>query len=45
MLDNIDRKKIDWFPKIDYDKCIGCQKCFKFCRNGVYSWNKEKNNQ
>ena len=43
MLGGIDRKKINWFPTIDYDKCIGCGQCFDFCHNGVYQWDEEKN--
>jgi len=26
----------NWYPIIDYDKCIGCLTCFNFCPNGVY---------
>lgn len=37
----IPREKIPWFPTIDYEKCEGCQECFKFCRNGVYIWDEE----
>lgn len=36
------RDKIDWCPKIDYEKCTGCKECFKFCSHGVYSWDKKK---
>jgi NAD-dependent dihydropyrimidine dehydrogenase PreA subunit len=43
MFGGIDRKKINWFPTIDYDKCIGCQECYNFCRNGVYEWDEENN--
>lgn len=25
-----------WYPIIDYEKCIGCLECYKFCPNGVY---------
>ena len=27
----------DWFPVIDYGKCIGCLACVSFCKSGVYS--------
>lgn len=30
----------DWYPVIDYSKCIGCMTCVKFCPHGVYT---EKN--
>ena len=32
----IPRKKIPWYPIIDYEKCIGCGKCFEFCHNRVF---------
>jgi NAD-dependent dihydropyrimidine dehydrogenase PreA subunit len=32
----IPREEIQWFPRIDYAKCSGCQACFKFCKRGVY---------
>lgn len=41
-LNNILREKINWFPTIDKEKCIGCQECFKFCSHKVYGWDKEK---
>ncbi|MCM8771546.1 MAG: 4Fe-4S binding protein [Candidatus Omnitrophica bacterium] len=43
MFKEIPREKIPWFPKIDYEKCIGCKECYNFCKNGVYQWNEEKN--
>lgn len=33
----IPREDIDWFPTIDYSKCVGCLTCVKFCKHGVYS--------
>jgi len=30
-------KKIDWFPAIDYNKCIGCMACVNKCTHGVYA--------
>lgn len=38
----VPRKKIDWFPKIDYSKCTGCQECYKFCSHKVFGWDKKK---
>ncbi len=26
----------NWYPIIDYDKCIGCLACVKSCPHGVY---------
>ena len=26
----------NWYPIIDYEKCIGCMECYKFCPNGVF---------
>lgn len=26
-----------WYPIIDYDKCIGCLACVKFCPHEVYT--------
>ena len=33
----IPRKEIQWFPTIDYDKCIGCMACVNKCGHGVYA--------
>lgn len=27
---------VNWYPVIDYDKCIGCMACSDMCRHGVY---------
>ncbi len=35
------RENIPWNPEIDQIKCTGCGTCFKFCRNGVYSWDEQ----
>ncbi len=32
----IDRDKIEWFPTIDYEKCIGCMACVRKCTHRVY---------
>lgn len=26
----------NWYPIIDYKKCVGCLSCVKFCPNGVF---------
>ena len=38
----IPREEIKWYPKIDYDKCVNCKTCLKFCPNGVYGEEGEK---
>ena len=38
----IPRKKIDWYPTIDYGKCSNCLSCISFCKNGVYKNNDGK---
>ena len=32
----IERSKIPWNPKIDYDKCINCGTCVEYCKLGTY---------
>jgi NAD-dependent dihydropyrimidine dehydrogenase PreA subunit len=34
----IPREEIQWFPTIDFEKCTGCQSCFKFCKRGIYTF-------
>ena len=34
----VPRKKIPWYPTIDYDKCISCGKCVEYCHLGVYEF-------
>jgi len=31
------RSEIDWFPKIDYGKCISCMACVNKCEHRVYA--------
>jgi NAD-dependent dihydropyrimidine dehydrogenase PreA subunit len=31
------REKIDWFPTIDKDKCVGCGMCMN-CGRKVFDW-------
>jgi len=38
----IDRDKIDWYPKIDESKCVGCGLCATTCGRGVYKFDYEK---
>jgi NAD-dependent dihydropyrimidine dehydrogenase PreA subunit len=33
----IPREEIDWFPTINFEKCIGCLACLNKCTHGVYS--------
>jgi ferredoxin len=37
----IDRDKIDWHPKIDESKCVGCGLCVTSCGRGVYKFDYE----
>ena len=34
----IDRKKVEWYPKVDTDKCIGCGLCAVTCGRAVYKF-------
>lgn len=33
----------NWYPIIDFDKCIGCMACNDMCQHGVYKPNEETN--
>jgi len=35
----IPREEIDWFPIIDYKKCVQCGSCIRKCKRGVYEEN------
>jgi len=37
----IDRDKIDWHPRIDESKCVGCGLCATTCGRGVYKFDYE----
>ena len=38
----VDRKSIEWYPKINYDACTGCGICYITCGNRVvFDWDKE----
>jgi len=32
----VPREKINWYPVIDYEKCIGCGMCAAGCGRNVY---------
>ena len=34
----VERKKIEWYPKINYDVCAGCGICFVTCGRRVFDW-------
>ena len=34
----VPREEIQWFPRIDYERCNSCQKCVMFCKRGVYTF-------
>lgn len=33
----------NWYPVIDYDKCIGCMACNNMCKHGVYKPDEQSN--
>ncbi len=38
------REEIPWYPRINYEKCVGCGLCFWICsKRVVYDWDFEKN--
>jgi len=37
----IDRKEIEWYPKIEYNKCSSCGLCFVTCGRRVFDWDIE----
>ncbi len=34
----IPRSKIQWYPTIDYEKCVSCGKCVDYCKLGTYGF-------
>lgn len=38
----IERKKIEWYPTINYDLCATCGICFITCGRRVFDWDKEE---
>jgi len=32
----VPRNKIDWSPRLDYEKCNYCMECVKFCPHQVF---------
>lgn len=37
----MDRKDIEWYPSIDYDKCATCGICFITCGRRVFDFDKQ----
>lgn len=40
---SVPRKKIPWWPTIDYEKCDFCMECDKFCPHNVYAKTNDDN--
>ena len=38
----VHRDKIPWNPKINYEQCISCGICIKYCKLGVYEVGKKR---
>ena len=38
----LSRQEIEWYPKIDQNKCTQCLLCLNFCKNNVYGKNNDK---
>ncbi len=38
----VDRKEIEWYPTINYDRCAGCGLCFVSCGRRVFDWDTKK---
>ena len=38
----VSRSKIPWYPTINYEKCISCGKCLKYCKHGVYEFEEKQ---
>ena len=36
--EGVPREKIQWDPKIDYEKCISCGKCVDFCHTSSFKF-------
>ena len=32
----VSRDKIDWRPRLDYEKCNDCMECVDFCKHDVF---------
>jgi len=39
----VPREKIDWSPRIDYNKCNYCMECVKFCPHNVFEVRENEN--
>ena len=38
----IPRNKISWYPMIDYEKCVSCEKCVDYCKLGTYTFEEKE---
>jgi len=32
----------EWYPIIDYEKCISCKKCYEFCPHDVFKFENDR---
>jgi NAD-dependent dihydropyrimidine dehydrogenase PreA subunit len=38
----IPRRKIPWYPSIDYKRCNSCKTCVEFCKLKTFSFNEKE---
>ncbi|WP_297475688.1 ferredoxin family protein [Thermococcus sp.] len=38
----VERKEIEWYPRINYDVCAGCGICFVTCGRRVFDWDTDE---
>lgn len=37
------REEIPWYPRVNYELCLGCRSCHEQCPHGVYEWDETQN--
>ncbi|MCW3995075.1 MAG: ferredoxin family protein [Candidatus Bathyarchaeota archaeon] len=38
----VPRSNIPWYPTINYEKCLSCGKCVKYCKHDVYGFEEKQ---